>query len=179
MHLDQPRKCRIDVANGARIENRDLLPEVAGGGLNVTQLVFGIEIVRVHENSGRPGMGPQFAQQPQPLRLERDKERACARDVAARTLHAGDDAAPDGVGATREDDRYASARRLGRQRGCLTTHCNDDGHLSTHEIGGEARQSIVLTLGPTIVQGDVLTLDKACFNETLADDRDESRVDSG
>jgi hypothetical protein len=30
-----------------------------------------------------------------------------------------------------------------------------------HEIGGERGQSIVLTIGPTIVERDVLTLDKA------------------
>ena len=36
-----------------------------------------------------------------------------------------------------------------------------------HEISSEPRQSIVLTLSPTIVEGDVLTLDKACFIETL------------
>jgi hypothetical protein len=51
--------------------------------------------------------------------------------------------------------------------------------LLTHEIGGEPRQSIVLTLSPTIVEGDVLTLDKACFIETLSDDRNERRVRSG
>ena len=38
-----------------------------------------------------------------------------------------------------------------------------------HEISSEPRQSIVLTLSPTIVEGDVLTLDKACLIETLAD----------
>ena len=43
----------------------------------------------------------------------------------------------------------------------------------------EPRYSIVLTLSPTIVEGDVLTLDEACFVETLADERNERRVDSG
>src|SRR5262249_2410847 len=124
-------------------------------------------------------MGPQFTEQPQPFRLKFENKRAHARDVAARALHAGNDAAPDGVGAPNEDDRYSRALRLRAQRGCFPTNCNDDGHLSMHEIGGEPRQSIVSTLSPTIVQGDVLTLYKACFNETLADDRDERRVDSG
>jgi hypothetical protein len=34
----------------------------------------------------------------------------------------------------------------------------DDGNLLAHEIGGEPRQSIVLTLGPTIVEDHVLAL---------------------
>jgi hypothetical protein len=34
---------------------------------------------------------------------------------------------------------------------------DDDSHLPTHEIAGEPRQSIVLALSPTIVEGDVLS----------------------
>jgi hypothetical protein len=49
----------------------------------------------------------------------------------------------------------------------------------THEIGGEPCQSIVLTVSRAIVEGDVLTLDKPCFIETLANDRNERRVHSG
>src|SRR5215831_16729463 len=56
---------------------------------------------------------------------------------------------------------------------------NNDGHVLTHKIGGELCQSNVLTVSPAIVEDDVLTLDKACFIETLADDRNEKRVDSG
>jgi hypothetical protein len=40
-HLDQLRKGRIDVANGAGIQDVDLLADAAGGGLNVIQLDFG------------------------------------------------------------------------------------------------------------------------------------------
>src|SRR6516164_4076167 len=54
-----------------------------------------------------------------------------------------------------------------------------DSHLLPHKIGGEPRQSIVLTVSPAIVEGDVLTLDKACFIEALADDRNEGHIDSG
>src|SRR5262249_3170262 len=39
--------------------------------------------------------------------------------------------------------------------------------------------SMVLTVSPTIVEGDVLILDQACFIQTLADDRNERHVDSG
>src|SRR5262249_59758388 len=56
------------------------------------------------------------------------------------------------------------------------TYCNNDGDLLTHQVGGGSRQSIVLTLGPTIVERDVLTLDKACFIESLAHDRNERHV---
>jgi len=68
--LGEPRKSCIDIANGAGIEDIDLLSDAAGGGLNVIHLYFGIERTCVHENSDRRGVGPQLTQQPQPLRLE-------------------------------------------------------------------------------------------------------------
>src|SRR5262249_10367702 len=61
---------------------------------------------------------------------------------------------------------------------CVSTHCNDDGDLLAGEIGGKPRQPIVLTLSPTIVERDVLTLDKARFIESLPDERNQRRVDS-
>src|SRR5262245_48999558 len=178
-HLDQLRKGRIDVANGAGIQDVDLLPGAAGGGLNVIQLNFGLKLKSgVHESSSRRGMGPQLTQQLQPLRLHLGDKRAGSRNVAARTMQAGHEASPNRVGASHEDDRYGRGRRLGRQGRYVATDCNDDGHMLTHEIGGEPRQSVVLTLSPTRVEGEVLTFDKACFIETLADDRNERHVNS-
>jgi hypothetical protein len=102
-HLGQCCKSRIDVANGARIQDADLLPDAAGGGLKVAHLGFGpMDIFGIYENSGRRSMGPQLTQQPQPLRLDLGKKRAHTRDVAARTMQAGDEAAPDRVAAYRE-----------------------------------------------------------------------------
>src|SRR6516162_11926883 len=94
-------------------------------------------------------------------------------------MQAGNEAAPEWIGAAREDDRYGRGCRLGRQGRRVSTYCNNDGNLLTHEIGGEPCQSIVLTVSPAIVESDVLTLDKARFIEALADDCNERRVDSG
>src|SRR5215472_13511198 len=123
-------------------------------------------------------MGPQFTQQLQPFRLHLGHKPAHTRDVAARTMQAGDDAAPDRVGSPHEHDRNRRGRRLGRQGRWVATYCNNDGHALAHKIGGEPRQSIVLPLCPAIVDGDVLTLDNTYFIETLADDRHERCVDS-
>src|SRR5262249_19694378 len=155
------------------IEEFDLLPDTAGGGLNVIQPDCGSGIARVHEHSGRRRMGQQLTHQLQPLRLHLDLKRANPGDVAARTMQARDETAPNRVGASRENDWYGRGRRLGRDGRYLAADCNNDGYLPMHEIGGEPRQAIVLTLSPTIVEGDVLTIDKACFIETLADDRNE------
>src|SRR5215472_12394866 len=113
------------------------------------------------------------------LRLGLVLKRAHTRDIATGAMQAADDPAPGRIAATYEDDRYGRGRGLRRQGRWLATYCNNDGHLLTHESGGEPRQSIVLTVSPTIVEGDVLTLDQACFIQTLADDRNERHVDSG
>src|SRR5262249_10143854 len=68
---------------------------------------------------------------------------------------------------------------LGGEGGYRATYGKNDGPLLPHKIGGEPRQSIVLTVSPAIVEGDVLTLDKACLIEALADDRNEGQIDSG
>src|SRR5207344_2611960 len=55
-------------------------------------------------------------------------------------------------------------------------HRDNHGHLLAHEIGGEPRQSIVSTLGPTIVEGDVLTFDQPRLVESLSNDSNEKSV---
>src|SRR5262249_59640360 len=48
-----------------------------------------------------------------------------------------------------------------------------------HEIGSERGQSIVLSVSPAIVQGDVPTFDESGIIQALPDHRDEGRVDGG
>src|SRR5262249_16455251 len=115
-HLGEPRKRRIDLANGAGIEDVDVLSDAAGGGLNVIHLHFGIGRAWVYENSDRRRVGPQLTQQPQPLRLEVENKRAYPRDVTTGAIEAGDETTPDRVAAAEGDDRYGRGRRLGRQR---------------------------------------------------------------
>jgi len=61
----------------------------------------------------------------------------------------------------------------------LGTYRNYDGYLPTHKIGREPRQSIVLTLSPTIIDGDVSTLNEAGLIQTLPDHGDRMRVGVG
>ena len=48
-----------------------------------------------------------------------------------------------------------------------------------HEIGSKRGQSIVLSVSPAIVQGDVPTFDESGIIQALPDHRDEGRVDGG
>src|SRR5262245_41701050 len=48
-----------------------------------------------------------------------------------------------------------------------------------HERGRKARQPVVLTICPAVVDHDVLTLDKASFVQSLANDGDKMGIGSG
>src|SRR5262249_42505177 len=48
-----------------------------------------------------------------------------------------------------------------------------------HERGRKHRQPVVLTICPAVVDHDVLTLDKASFVQSLANDGDRMRIGSG
>src|SRR5262249_16735397 len=120
-----------------------------------------------------------LAQQPQPLRLKVENKRAHARDVAAGVIQVRDEAAFDWVVAEEDDNRYGCGRRLGCQGRYLTGECNDDGHLPTHQIGGKVGQAFVLTVGPTIIEGDVLTIDESGIIEASPDHRNERQVNGG
>src|SRR5262249_47738942 len=56
------RKGRVDIANGAGVQEIDLMPKNAGGFLNVTDLGFRGGIPRVHENGDRRGAGAKLTQ---------------------------------------------------------------------------------------------------------------------
>jgi hypothetical protein len=85
-------------------------------------------------------------------------------------------AIPDRVIANREDDRNGRGRRLGRQGWQVAANCDNNGYLLTHEISSEPCQSIVLPLGPAILESYVLALGKTGFAETLADERKARRL---
>src|SRR5262245_2827304 len=91
-------------------------------------------------------------------------------------MQAADEAAPDRVAAGHEDDWYSRGRSFGRKRRWIAADCNDDGHLPLHEISDQRGQSIVLAIGPTIIDDDVSITDESGFTEGLLEQRGERRV---
>ena len=55
-------KADHDVADRAGIEELDLLPDISGSGPKPADLDFGTRVVRVDDDGGRRGMGPQLAE---------------------------------------------------------------------------------------------------------------------
>jgi len=53
--------------------------------------------------------------------------------------------------------------------GCCSTHCHDDVHLQTDQVGREDGVLIILALGPPGLDGDVLTFHIAQLAQALAE----------
>src|SRR5262249_32125687 len=63
-------------------------------------------------------------------------------------------------------NRNSCSRCLGGMGWSRRTCRNDHAHLSASQIGGERGQSTILTVCPTVFDGDIFTLDVAGFFET-------------
>jgi hypothetical protein len=117
-------------------------------------------------------------QQLEPLcrQLCRNKRDAC--NVATRPVETGDEPGLDRVNTDNKDDWDRRGRRFsGECRRAADGRYY--GHLTTNQIGRQARQSIVLALRPTVFDRDVLALDVASFVETLPEGGQTESSDSG
>jgi hypothetical protein len=115
-------------------------------------------------------MGHKLAQQLQPLCSQRDGVIGNARDVAPRSVHAGDQALLDGIATDRENNRDRRGCRLGRARRSPKTR-EDYCDLSTNQIGRQGRQSIQLAIRPAVFDRNILAFDVADFPQASAERR--------
>jgi hypothetical protein len=90
------------------------------------------------------------------------------RDVPPRGGKAGDESAAYGIGNGRHDDRDRPGRVLGGLGRCPTQR-DDDVHLQTDQVGREGGETIMLALGPSELDGDVLTFHIAQLAQALAE----------
>ena len=113
----------------------------------------------------------------QPLWSDLDIQLADARDVAARTVQAGNQAQFYWIAAGGEYDRDAAGcifcRKIRRR-----VRCNQR-HLPMNKIGHHFRQALVTSLGPVKFDRKILALDEAGLFEALAESSYPSRVAVG
>ena len=137
--------------------------------------------VRVHQQADQLSRGYKFVQLPQPLGNHIDGGEGHAGNVAARPVHAGDEAGPYRIAADHEDDRRRRRCRLDR------LHCNavadDHGRLTTNQILRERRQPIAHAVGPAVFDRDVLAFEETSFLQALPEgghevDRVDKRADA-
>src|SRR5262249_46309372 len=125
---------RIDLADGAGVEDLDLQAHSAAGRLHVSQRGLRSRTagrIDEHDDTGRSGhhLSPEF----QPLCGQLTTEKIDPCQVAARSGKAGDKTKPDRVFAGKKDDGDSRGYRLSRLRRSSVER-RDDGDLSANQF---------------------------------------------
>src|SRR5262245_28552818 len=156
-----------------------LLPKRAGCLLQLLELKVKGRIGRVHQHANQWGIRNKLLQKSQTFGHLLGKQRTDASEIAPRSIEAGNETDRNGVRAGDEYDGYRCGCCLGRESRPFSADGNNDSHLPLHERSRKRRQPVVLTIGPAVVDYDVLTLDKASFVQSLANDGDKMGISCG
>src|ERR1700747_1125996 len=85
-------------------------------------------------------------------------QRSHAGEITFWPVQASDESQLDRVAFYPEEDRNRRSRRLCcKCRRSTAGRCNH-AHLTTNQIGGECRQSIVMALGPAVFDRHILSV---------------------
>ena len=95
-----------------------------------------------------------------------------AGDIAPGPSQAGDEPRLHGIGGVDHDDRDRRRRSLGRERGRLGGR-DDHVHLLPHEVGGHLGEALPVSLGPAVLDDDVLALDMPELFQAVGKHRDD------
>src|SRR5215510_11618873 len=95
--------------------------------------------------------------------------------IAAWPIQSGNQSRRDRVGSYREDDGGRCGCRFRSQCRSSTAGSGDHGHFLTNQIGCQFWQSIIAAIRPTILNGDVLTLDLTSSGQAFAESCNDGR----
>jgi hypothetical protein len=113
--------------------------------------------------------GSSLAQEFQSLWSQLGGVDADARGITARAVDTGREPFPDRIKAGNEENRYRRGSPLGCLRDHQTSGRSNQGDVAANQIGGHPPQPIVLTLGPTVLNRDILALDVSGFIQTMVE----------
>src|SRR5262249_51539991 len=114
------------------------------------------------------GCGEELAQWPQMLCAQLCVEVIEARGIAARPGKTGDKTEFDRIPGDEEHDWNRCGRSLGCDC-CKDGGCDDHRDLTAHKFRRHLRQSIVLTLGPAVLDRHAAPIDVTGFGQTPAE----------
>ena len=126
-------------------------------------------IERIYKQADDACFRCYFMKQLKPLRLKRHAQPTYTRDIAAGSVHPGDEAVLHRVTAGLKNDRYHRGSRFCREARSGSADSGNHGHLAANEITRQVRQSIILPFRPAVLDRQVLALDNTAFLETLAE----------
>src|SRR5262245_29773949 len=99
--------------------------------------------------------------------------------IAVGSGEAGNEPSLDRIAAAVEHYGDRCRRSLGSSSGRFAADRDDDGDLAANEIGSQRRHSLVVALGPAVLDRDIVALDEAGFLETFTEAGDEMREWTG
>ena len=108
-----------------------------------------------------------FMQQPKPLGLQQGRQDAHASRVTAGTIEARHQTELYRIVGDAEQDRQFRGRGLSGQRRRFTAQGNKYCYRLVHKLRRLRRQSIILAICPTVLDGDVLALRETSRRKTL------------
>src|ERR1019366_1831527 len=174
--LDQLCEDSIKVTFSAGIQHMEFQPEGIGRCLHFLCGRLGKRgISRVDEQGHDARRGDQLMQQLQPLRCYFRVRLGYARDVAARTVKACNEAEPKRVVGHFEDNRNSRGRRLCRKRRRSAGCCNH-GYLPMNQISHQRRQPIILAPRPAVFDRHIVAFNVTGFAQPFDKGRQLSRV---
>src|SRR5258708_214111 len=173
--LGKGRKRCVDLALAAGVEDAEFQSKRVCCVANGRHPNLGTRKGRIHQHRDRARFRNEFVQQLYALGLQRRREKAHARHVAAWSVEAGNEAELDRVVAHLENNRNRRGRRLGRECGSGALRSNYC-YLTADEIGRKCQQPVILACGPAVFDPDVLALDISAVGQTLPECRDNRRI---
>src|SRR5262249_12263648 len=163
LELDYLCEDFIEVTFCAGTQHTELQPEGMSRCLQLLRVGFGKTGVGWIDEQGHDARrGDQLVQQLQLFWRDLYVRLGHARDIAARSIKAGDEVELHRVAEDAEDNGNCSGRRLCRERR-RSTSCGNNGHLTMDQISHHFRQPISLILCPAIFDGHVLSMDVTDF----------------
>ena len=172
--LDDHRKGSFDFDVVAGRQDLQPEPGCPGRGVCIPHDTFLGRVGRIRKQTNDLCLRNQFRDEFQTLRRQIDREKSNAGKIAVRPRHAAHQTVPYRIAADHEHDRD----RRGRSAGCAQrwrSGSKDYIDVTTDQIGGECLHLIVFAASPAIFDGEVLTLCKSKFAETLPEGREARR----
>ena len=127
-----------------------------GRGLGRSQLALAAAR-RMPEDGDARHPGDGLFEEFHPLPAQVLREERLPRDVPAWSGEARDETGPHRVVRERHDDRDCGGGLLGCE--CHGSICDDNVHLETHQVGGQAWEPFGSSLCPSLFDNDVSPLD--------------------
>ena len=172
MRLGDCLECGINFGPAAAADNTELqAPRARQLLLFRGQALWGEghrRIGRIHKYAEGSRLGRQFRQQLKTFLVELGTKDRESCEIAARVSQAVDQPPRNRVDPNDEYDRDRSAGFAGRARSRNPARRENHIHFPRDEFGGQARQPVKMCFRPAIFDREVVAVDIAGFEKTLA-----------